>query len=64
MKERHRQNLDAILASNGLQRKAVDGDGNCLLKAVHISTNAISTPEILREKLCDHLSENDKTTVV
>lgn len=61
MKERHRQNLDAILASNGLQRKAVDGDGNCQLKAVHMSTDAISTPEILRKKLCDHLSENQHT---
>ncbi|KAH3779743.1 hypothetical protein DPMN_002916 [Dreissena polymorpha] len=52
----HKRNIDALLASNGLKRVRIEGDGNCLFKAVCVSTCDFESPEILRQKLCDHLS--------
>ncbi|XP_052258727.1 uncharacterized protein LOC127863341 [Dreissena polymorpha] len=52
----HKRNIDALLASNGLERVRIEGDGNCLFKAVCVSTCDFESPEVLRQKLCDHLS--------
>jgi hypothetical protein len=54
----HKKNLEAILASNGLQRKVVTGDGNCFFNAVHESTKVCKDEAELRNVVCDYLEQN------
>lgn len=59
----HKRSIDALLASNGLKRVRIEGDGNCLFKAACVANCDFESPEILRQKLCDHLSSNIDTYI-
>ncbi|MEW8548129.1 MAG: OTU domain-containing protein, partial [Candidatus Thiodiazotropha sp.] len=54
----HLRTLDALLYSNGLKRKEIEGDGNCFFAALKESSGLQDELLKMRNNICDHIKEN------
>ena len=56
----HERRLSNILISNGLERISVNPDGNCFFNAVISQLDTTDTAADLRQKICEHLIQNEE----